>query len=239
MKKLKISFEEENKKDKIKRKYEKYPRIDQNTILFGNEEEVEAVEIDYIRKIKSKVLNRFLLPTVIISVLIIAACVATSLYFLSVQNNQISQINTEKYKLKMEVDKLNQDVNTLNRQIESKNNESSITQEQVMQALSEQDNSNTQSNNNWRETARKILQEHQYTSTDNSSSNERLCTVPDCNSRANTGSYYCLGHECLKVGCHESKANDLCMYCEKHKCDMPGCNSGKSLNSYYCSRHSN
>lgn len=239
MKKLKISFEEENKKDKIKRKYEKYPRIDQNTILFGNEEEVEAVEIDYIRKIKSKVLNRFLLPTVIISVLIIAACVATSLYFLSVQNNQISQINTEKYKLKMEVDKLNQDVNTLNRQIESKNNESSITQEQVMQALSEQDNSNTQSYNNGRDFLRNLLTNNGYTPSNNNSSNERLCTVPDCNNIANTGSYYCSGHECLKVGCHEPKANDLCMYCEIHKCDMPGCNSGKSLNSYYCIRHSN
>ena len=51
MKKLKISFEEE-KKDKFKCKYKNYPRIDQNLMAFGSEEEVEAAKIDYIRKIK-------------------------------------------------------------------------------------------------------------------------------------------------------------------------------------------
>lgn len=219
MKKLKISFEEENKKEKLDRKYSKYPHIDQNLMAFGSNEEVKAAEIDYIRKIKSKVLKRFLLPTVIISVLLIAAVCCVSAYFYMNQSAEIEGLT-------LSISKKEQVIKTQKgriEQLENSNAGNSPGQEFLINYLEEQ--TYASSNNN-------------SVSSNNADIDKRLCTVPDCNSRANTGSYYCSRHECLKVDCHEPKANDLCMYCENHKCDMPGCNSGKSLNSYYCIRHS-
>lgn len=215
MKKLKISFEDNVKKDKPK--YKKYPRLDADRLVFENDDTIEQLQVEHIKKIKSRVLKLFLLPTVIISVLLIIGCVAFSLY----TNIQIEEITVKREETLQRAERLAKQVRTLRDEIdELKENrdKSNITQQQVIQAL--KNKSSTSSNNN-----------------SNIISNERLCTIPDCNSRANTGSYYCSRHECMKVGCHEPKANDLCMYCETHKCDMPGCNNGKALNSYYCYSH--
>ena len=73
----------------------------------------------------------------------------------------------------------------------------------------------------------------------NDFNNTRLCSVPDCNYRANKGSYYCSIHECSQSGCHNQRANGLSSYCVDHKCIVSDCNNGRSLNSFYCLMHSN
>ena len=68
MKKLKITFEENNKP---KIKYKNYPRIDVNKMYSNSEDTIEQMQVEHIKKIKKKVLLRYLLPTVIVSVLLI------------------------------------------------------------------------------------------------------------------------------------------------------------------------
>lgn len=66
---------------------------------------------------------------------------------------------------------------------------------------------------------------------------EPTCDYPTCNNIPCSGGYYCSIHECLKAGCHNARANDLCSYCFIHKCAMPSCNLGQAYNSVYCSMH--
>ena len=73
MKKLKITFEENNKP---KIKYKSYPRIDVNRMCFDSEDNIEQIQVEHIKKIKKKVLLHYLLPTVIVSVLLIVGCSA-------------------------------------------------------------------------------------------------------------------------------------------------------------------
>ena len=218
MKKLKISFKET---DKQNRKYKKYPRIDTDLIAFGSEEEVEQANIDYIKKIKTKVLKRFLFPTIVISLLLI---VGISLYSII----QIENANQKYYVA-------NERAESLAKQVRDYSEDSTL-QKRAKERTENQ-------NSDWKETAQRILDNREEKSTEQSSSNsysnstQRKCTVPDCPSNANTSSYYCVRHECIQFGCHEQKASDICLYCETHKCDMPGCNFGKANNSYYCHIH--
>lgn len=220
MKKLKISFEEESKQEKNKRKYKKYPRIDVNAIMFGSEEDIENENVKYIKKIKGKVIKRYFIPSVIIAVL---AIVTISCFFTHIYKENISEKETVIASQKEQIYELETYKKT------------------VIASQKEQiDELETYKKNNPKEAAERYLQKRKASNnqnTSNAATDERKCTVPDCNNRANTGSYYCSRHECLKIGCHEPKANDLCLYCEKHKCDMPGCNSAKALNSYYCYIH--
>lgn len=234
MKKLKISFEERPKTEK--RIYKSYPRIDSNVCAFGDEEDIEVANVDYIRKIKAKVLRRYLLPTVIIAVILIGGCVASSLYFLSEQNTQIAQLHTDKYNLEKRIDYSNEYIDTLNRRIENLNTNNNNNSTDTGDARTE----------DWREFARKLLEEHGYydnskntstTNTSNENNSPRLCTVPDCNRAAKTGSEYCYNHECAEMSCHEKIANDRCRYCEYHKCTVPDCNNERQDGSYYCSSH--
>ncbi len=87
------------------------------------------------------------------------------------------------------------------------------------------------------EFAEQYLKSHMYNTTDDSSLNERLCTMPDCNSRANNGSYYCSQHECTVSGCHEQITNDYSQYCLLHQCIIPDCTNERQANSYYCFSH--
>ena len=63
MKKLKISFEKNNKP---KIKYRSYPRIDVNRMCFDSEDNIEQMQVEHIKKIKKKVLKRYLIPTILI-----------------------------------------------------------------------------------------------------------------------------------------------------------------------------
>ena len=53
MKKLKITFEENNKP---KIKYKSYPRIDVDRMCFDSEDNIEQMQVEHIKKIKKKVL---------------------------------------------------------------------------------------------------------------------------------------------------------------------------------------
>lgn len=68
-------------------------------------------------------------------------------------------------------------------------------------------------------------------------SSEPICDIPGCDKQTQSNSYYCYNHECMKVECHEKRANDFCFYCIEHKCIAPNCNSGRAYNSYYCNIH--
>jgi len=67
MKKLKITFEENNKP---KIKYKSYPRIDVNKMCFDSEDNIEQMQVEHIKKIKKKVLKRYLIPTILISLIL-------------------------------------------------------------------------------------------------------------------------------------------------------------------------
>lgn len=68
-------------------------------------------------------------------------------------------------------------------------------------------------------------------------SDDDKCIIPSCNSEAENNSMYCFQHECMAVGCHNKRANDLCNYCIEHKCHAPNCNFRASFNSNYCTIH--
>lgn len=91
------------------------------------------------------------------------------------------------------------------------------------------------------EAENKLKRQSQYNSIHNNTTivatDDTTCLFPSCENDANRNSFYCISHECTEIGCHEKRANDLCMYCEAHKCHVPDCNSGVSRNSNYCYHH--
>ena len=95
MKKLKITFEENNKP---KIKYKSYPRIDVDRMCFDSEDNIEQMQVEHIKKIKKKFLLRYLLPTVIVSVLLICGCATLSLYL----NYRVAEISTNRKRLQKE-----------------------------------------------------------------------------------------------------------------------------------------
>ena len=213
MKKLKITFEEDNKP---KIKYKNYPRIDVNRMCFDSEDNIEQMQVEHIKKIKKKVLLRYLLPTVIVSVLLIVGCSAY-IYSLSEENSSLFRDLCDS----------NEKITELNKELGKDKSKRIILKgnSQNTTAIAGNDENSTYQNY-------ETNQQNDY------SDNARLCSVPDCNYRANKGSYYCSMHECLKVGCHNQKANDLSLYCVDHKCIVSDCNNGRSLNSFYCPMHS-
>lgn len=232
MKKLKITLTDEEKKPK--QKYKKYPRIDVDRLCFEDSDTIELMQIEHIKKIKSKVIKRYFIPTVIISALLIIGCVVSSVYFLSIQDSQIAKITNERDSERGRAETLAEKVRTY--QKNSINNPSTNTD----------DLENNSSN--WRDDARKILEmrENESSSTNSSSSQtetssshelERTCSIPDCNNTPQTGSNFCYQHECSTSGCHEQRFNDNCNYCENHRCTVPGCMRKRQNESYYCSQH--
>ena len=211
MKKLKITFEENNKP---KIKYKNYPRIDVNKMYSNSEDTIEQMQVEHIKKIKKKVLLRYLLPTDIVSVLLICGCATLSLYL----NYRVAEISTNREAIAKRADDLAKEVRTLK---EGKKTDLEDRLQNLIDTTKDKENyeNNNQQNNDF--------------------NNTRLCSVPDCNYRANKGSYYCSIHECSQSGCHNQRANDLSSYCVDHKCIVSDCNNGRSLNSFYCLMHSN
>ena len=110
MKKLKITFEENNKP---KIKYKNYPRIDVNKMYSNSEDTIEQMQVEHIKKIKKKVLLRYLLPTVIVSVLLICGCATLSLYL----NYRVAEISTNREAIAKRADDLAKEVRKAKKQI--------------------------------------------------------------------------------------------------------------------------
>ena len=209
MKKLKITFEEDNKP---KIKYKNYPRIDVNRMCFDSEDNIEQMQVEHIKKIKKKVLLHYLLPTVIVSVLLIGGCATLSLHL----NSQVTKISAKSEATAKRAEDLAEEVHTLKQ--DDKTDVEDRLQNLIDVAKDRENYENSQQNNDF--------------------NNTRLCEVPDCNYRANRGSYYCSLHECSQAGCHNQRANDLSQYCIDHKCIITNCNRRRSSNGFYCSTHS-
>lgn len=234
MKKIKITFEENHKN-----KYKKYPRMNLDSLASADDETAEQIQIDYIKSIKKKVLKRYLLPTAIISVLLICGCATLSLY-LNFQNLEISSQHTITSERAEELAKEVRELKSGEKE-DFKKNAQLMRDELIRQGYtpksvpSEQEDKSKESRKN--ETS--SIQNNEYNNQQtNNFNNARLCDVPDCNYRANRGSYYCSLHECSKAGCHNQRANDLSLYCIDHKCIVTDCNNGRSLNGFYCLMHS-
>ena len=156
MKKLKITFEENNKP---KIKYKSYPRIDVDRMCFDSEDNIEQMQVEHIKKIKKKVLLRYLLPTVIVSVLLICGCATLSLYL----NYRVAEISTNREAIAKRADDLAKEVRTLK---EGKKTDLEDRLQNLIDTTKDKENyeNNNQQNNDF--------------------NNTRLCSVPDCNYRA-------------------------------------------------------
>lgn len=214
MKKLKITFEENNKP---KIKYKNYPRIDVDRMCFDSEDNIEQMQVEHIKKIKKKVLLHYLLPTVIVSIFLIVGCSAY-IYSLSEENTSLF----------MDLCDSDEKITELNKELGKDKSKRIILKGNSQNTTAVADNDENSTYQNY-----ETNQQNDY------SDNTRLCSVPDCNYRANKGSYYCSIHECSQSGCHNQRANDLSSYCIDHKCIVSDCNNGRSLNSFYCLMHSN
>ncbi len=211
-----MTFENETKQDKLKHKYAKYPRLDPNLCAFKDEETIETAQIEHIKKIKAKILKKYFLPTISISFIIITVLICSFAYIYIQQNNQIIQLSSNTSEMEKQISEQKQEIKRLSNR----------------QAVQNNDNENNNLTNKLQE-MRQIIQ-NGYTP---DKYDERLCTIPDCNSRANNGSYYCSRHECTVSGCHEQIINDNSQYCLLHQCIIPDCTNERQANSYYCFSH--
>ena len=95
------------------------------------------------------------------------------------------------------------------------------------------ENTNSTTNSDWRESAKKSLENSGYYEKQESApkTNNYVPSAP-----VNNYSYEKPKKECLGVGC-ENEVNGLSSYCIEHKCQWPDCNFARGTGGYYCSSH--